>query len=187
MSSYLLVYGSLLNPSSASAGLLRDIQVSDYIGMTLHGYALSYNVLERVMTHQGVRDVCFLNVVPCSEGVLDVKCLKVSQHELQCLSVREKNYDVVDISKHIQPHVSERVVAFCGKQACLLPHGEKPMILEEYMKKVDMGVRYFEHDFSSNMLSALDAAARGAIMVTGDYSFMSKQQNALTDCGVQHD
>jgi len=187
VSSYLLVYGSLLNPLSASAGLLRDVRISDYIDVTLHGYALSYNVLERVTMHQGVMDVCFLNVVPCPDHVLSAKCLKVSQHELQSLAVREKNYDVVDISKHIQPEVSERVVAFCGKQACLLPHGEKPMVLKEYMKKVDRGVRQFGHDFSNRMYSSLNAAAQGAIIVTGDYSFVSKQQNDLTDCGVHHD
>ena len=176
----LLVYGSLLNPESASYGLSRKISAEDYSDVEINGYELAFDVLENVVIENKQLEVCFLNLRKNENGKTVAKTLQVTRPELELLALREKNYDLLDLSSRALPPFSAPVLAFAGKKERLLAPGATPAILERYVEKVKNAMPFFSASFVEDFIKQLNASTQGARLVAGSYRFISPEQNKLS-------
>lgn len=179
----LLVYGSLLNPESASFGLNRKISPEDYFDVELFGYELAFDVLEDVVVGKDQMKVCFLNLRKNERGKVRAKSLRLSRQELDVLHQREKNYDQVDLSSCALPRPDGELIAFLGKKEHLLAPGLQPAILELYVEKVKNALPHFSKSFAEEFGRQLDDSTMGARVVSGSYQFISSEQNKLSGYG----
>lgn len=175
----LIVYGSLLNPDSASSGLNREVTLSDYSDIEIRGYELAFDLLEQVLIDNNNIDVCFLNLRKKEGSSIRVKYLAVTQPELELLHAREKNYDLVDLSQASTRETPEKVFAFIGQPRHTLAPTAQPAILQNYIDKVRKGARLFPPEFAAQFEINLDDSTRHGKIVEGAYQFISNQQNRL--------
>lgn len=181
----LLVYGSLFNRESASAGVGRPLNTADYKDCEVRGYRLAFDLLEDVEVEGSPARVCFLNIAPDSKASFPAKIIRISESELTRLHTREKNYNLIDISAQIDAPgtcTDAPVVTFVGKPAHRLTPAEQPAVLERYIAKVSDGLAGFESAFVENYLACLKRATEHARLVHGAYRFVSSAQNSMTNC-----
>jgi len=178
----LLVYGSLLNPTSATFGIGRKINVRDYYDIKIYSYRLDYNTHETVEIAGKEMEVCFLNLTEQENSSIQTKYLIVSKEELQNLAIREKNYQLINVRDCCIPHSPTDIFTFIGLADHLHPFNQQPIILEKYISKITDGVKTFDHDFANSFLPDFKQASKNAIIIQGDYRFFSTIQNNMTDC-----
>jgi len=177
----LMVYGSLLNPGSASAGIGRAIEPENYHDIQITGYALNFNVLETVIVSRKELQVCFLNLTEDENMTLQAKYLLISEDELQRLMVREKNYHLINVKNSCSPCFYTDILTFVGTPEHLISPKDKPLILERYIRKITKGVQLLNSSFAKDFLSCLEETLKGSQVILGDYRFSSPLQNSMTD------
>lgn len=128
---YIFAYGSLMCPESCGRTLKRTVS---YTPAILSGYERKFNAFGSVYHHEKQAEVCvrFANLIENSQS----KCLglvfEISDFELNELIMREKFYDVVDVSHSIEfvDFNSGQVLTFISKH---VEQNDKSFVLEKYI------------------------------------------------------
>lgn len=128
---YIFAYGSLMCPESCKRTLKRTVS---YTPAILTGYERKFNAFGSVYHHERKEEVCvrFANLIENNQA----KCLglvfEISDFDLNELIVREKFYDVVDVSNSIEfiDFNSGQVLTFISKK---VEQNNNSFILEKYI------------------------------------------------------
>lgn len=146
MSIYIFGYGSLINIKSISKTLRREIDKKEIISeVVLYGYERNWTLKENVFSITLNREITgiFLNVEKSIDssfcnGVL----FPVSESELDYLILREKNYDLVDISNELSTFMVKNTNAFLfsGRPDFLISQSQDNCyIMNRYIKMIEEG------------------------------------------------
>lgn len=96
-------YGSLISESSVSRTLSREVMARDLVPATLHGYQRDWGIaIPVVFDDGGVELAAFLDVQPAPGALVNGVLIAVTGTELATVARREAQYDVIDVTEHIQ-------------------------------------------------------------------------------------
>jgi hypothetical protein len=175
---HLFVYGSLLNPASASRALNKEINYPDYEPASIQGYRRCWNIGEQVFSDnlQRVITGAFLNIEPQAESEVSGAFLQITQHELERLKLREKNYSVCTLGRAITGGIEQ--ITFCGKpEHLLLADHPDAWGLTRYIDMISDGCLGFGRTFSSDFTQTTERCPYP--LLSGAYSFIDTTQSTL--------
>jgi cation transport regulator ChaC len=183
---YVVGYGSLMDPASASAALGRAVTARDLVPVRLHGWERRWSVGEQVRLDGGRDHVtaAFLDVQPAESSAVSAVMIRISQPELKRLALREKNYEAHDLSsaarltggRSIEPRAS--VWCFVGSEEHQVRSStHTAVILDEYLERVVGASRLVDPEIEAELRDA--ALVSGFPTVAGGYRFVDAHQAAL--------
>ena len=111
MSRYIFGYGSLINLSSLSKTLKREMTINDIIPIKLLSYDRLWNLKEKVFSEKLNQNITaiFLNIKPQIDSFVNGVIFEVSDNEFSFLSERERNYSCLNISNQVLPYANYKV------------------------------------------------------------------------------
>lgn len=183
---YVVGYGSLLDPESASRALGRPVFRDDLIPVVVHGYRRRWNVGEEVaLGETGQRcTALFLNAAPEEGSRLSAAMMGVTPAELERLRWRERHYDVVDVTEATRlsgacpVHRGGRVLLFVGKQEHLVDAGSPEVrLLTRYVTRVVAAAEALSPATASEIREGV--ATVTAPRWDGEYRFLDPAQARL--------
>lgn len=141
-------YGSLINPKSIAKTLGRTLAGGELFPCRLVGYRRVWDVVDEILDPNAARKrAVFLNLRPDpSASVLGVG-FYLSAAELRALDVRERNYDRVDVSGHLQPSVPAAAFTYVAKAEHLVADQEV-CVLTRYEAIIEEGLEHWGPDFA---------------------------------------
>jgi cation transport regulator ChaC len=190
---YVLAYGSLMEPASATAAVGRPVSIDDYVPITLVGWARRWSVGEAVMLEAGGEVVAaFLDVEPDAASETPAVMFRVSSKEMERLRVREKNYEARDLRDDVRltggrpVEAGAAVWCFVGRPAHRLEQGFEQglehesgdvVLLARYLERVARAARQVDAGLETAL--RVSAADSGFAAVDGDYTFVDARQAKL--------
>lgn len=141
-------YGSLLNRASAERTLRRPLRTEDMAPAVLSGFARVWRAKERVWFEDlgAQASGVFLDIERREGAWTNGVVFEVSAQELDHLKLREKNYDCVDVTAHIESRSSSQVYAFLSQDWAR--QGDPDVYVpQNYIQLVEQGCAEFGADF----------------------------------------
>ncbi len=183
---YVVAYGSLLDPASASRAIGRPVSRDDLIPVEVHGFRRVWNLGEEVtLRESGARCMAaFLNVVPEEGSRVRAAMLAVTPAELDRLRRRERHYDVLEVTDATRltggspVHSGGRVLLFRGMPEHLVdPADPEVRVLTRYAARVENAAQALAPAMATEIRESL-------VEVTmpredGDYRFVDPGQAQL--------
>ena len=181
---FVFSYGSLIIPDSASAAIGRSIQGNDLIDSVLIGFKRSWGGCSPIVFEENPDSVvngAFYDIVSVNGAFVMGVLLEVSKDDLSQLVVREKQYDLLDVSSSIycNKRLSGPIYTFIMKPALRIndntPNSYIPLRYESRIDSAarNRGTHFFEHFVSTTIPSSLKR-------ISGLYKFFdSEQQNRV--------
>jgi cation transport regulator ChaC len=180
---YIFGYGSLLNKESASRALEEPSESIELLPAVLKGYRRSWTLKETVFSRELGKEVeaAFLDIREAAGSSVNGVLIAVDQDKLRHLSLREKNYDLIDITDHIQvPGQSEfdktsRVFTFRGTPSHRIDNRtDSVYLLASYREKVLAGCQSLGADFVRSFQESTDEPEFP--LLNGAYTFIDRAQ-----------
>jgi hypothetical protein len=167
----------LISPESASAGLNRQLILTDLRPATLKGFTRCWNAVEKIRFHghAAASNGIFLNLRPSADAEVNGVLLALNKQELEQMKLREKNYDCIDVSGQIIKNTSDCVYTFItppdrtahpGLQRACVPAG--------YLKLICDALRLYDDQFVAAFKKSTDPL--NFEVCEGEYSFVDAQQ-----------
>jgi len=186
---WVLGYGSLMDPRSTSQALGRTICDADLVPATLQGYTRSWTVGDRVRSESLDRELTalFLDATERSGTNMNATLVAVSNRELSRLERREKNYrlvnvtDAVRLSGGARPGPRARVVTFVGREECRIDSGAEAgeiMVPRRYVEFMTRVARSLGEPVMTEMEAAVGQVS-GVPGLDGAYVFVDSEQRKL--------
>lgn len=182
---YIFGYGSLINLSSASRTLKRDLLKEDILICNLHNYQRSWTIWDFAFSEelsQQIKSV-FLNITFLKNSYLNGIIFEISDNELSNFKIREKNYDCVDVTHLIECESLKidsniRIYTFVGKKDFLTePQSNGYYVFQKYIEIVENGICSLDETFINEFRNT--TISTSIPIIKGYYSFIdNKQQNA---------
>jgi len=158
---YVFGYGSLVHLEKLRSFLGRpELDPSTYHYCSLEGYKRTWNVAMHNLTDiPGYKcyldpessdrpdlHVTFLNICEASDSSLNGIAFQVSEVEFERICVRERNYDPIDVSNHLDTELPLSTVAFIAKPEAIELHATgcsagTSVICAEYHQTVEESFR----------------------------------------------
>jgi len=182
MKSYIFGYGSLVNIDSAAKTLGRIINDNQVLIVDAIDFSRLWRLVTKVIVNgkQG-EDVnaVFLDIAyqrgKESNGIV----FEVSIDELKKLDIREQYYRRIDITKYIRPHIQDgKVYTYQGKPEFFAENFTSPVVLAQYLKMIDEGIRRWGKSFSDKFKATTQPL--NFTIINGTYKFYNEEQNILT-------
>lgn len=186
---YIFAYGSLINLKSANKSVERNLKQSDLLPVTLLGYRRTWDLIETVYSIDLDRNISavFLNLTKSPGMYVNGVLIPVNQSEFELIAKREKNYEMVNISKYIsscdsslgEKLQSNKIFTVIAKNEFQINNSQnKVYFLDEYNKLVMDGVNSFGEFFREEYKQTTDIS--DLEIVKGKYTFIDQLQNSLT-------
>lgn len=184
MSLYIFGYGSLISAESASRTLRREIDLFDLIPAHLLSYKRGWTLKDKVFSEKLAReiDAVFLNIEKTPGKMLNGVLIKITEKELDNLSIREKNYDVFEITNFVKltNEVSIdpalKAFTFIGKDAYKIGQADKDsFIMKRYVDLVRAACARLGESFRHEYDETTEPAKFKVI--DGNYTFVDTQQS----------
>ena len=179
---YVFGYGSLINNKSISRTLKREIADEEIYPVKLTKCSRKWRLKETVHSELLQKNVqaVFLDVELGADkkswcnGVL----FGVTDKELDSLILREKNYNMANVSNDIDflNTAPKKVIVFSAKKPFVVSAADNNLyIMQRYIQMVEEGCRHWGNDF---LQSFNDTTQKSTIPVLqGKYVFTDEQQS----------
>ena len=171
---HLFGYGSLLNLSSASRSLRRQVRQDDLIPARLSGYRRTWTAPAAIQLladpSRPVRNALFLDLSTADETCNGV-VVQLSESELQEMDLREKEYERLQVS-------AETALGDVLAAAYVVPAAQKATegaVLREYCRMIDDALANFDAAFRQEFWATTDPLPHD--LLEGDYRFADAIQN----------
>ncbi|GAB3903255.1 gamma-glutamylcyclotransferase [Larkinella knui] len=182
---YVFGYGSLINCSSASKALNRNLSKEDIILVNLINFQRNWSLWDEVFSLKLQKNVkgIFLNILQSQGNYMNGIIIEVSDEELKNLVIREKNYDCIDVTNNIEftdKNLSDNfeVYSFIGKNEYIFDENILDgYIFENYIKIVDVGLINISEEFRNEFYKT--TLNRNTSILEGAYSFIDYNQQKL--------
>lgn len=150
MRNLIFAYGSLINRCSAATTLLKEPNEIVMHEAYLCGYKRIWNVSEIAFSPHGERiEVVYLNIQKDLHAKTWGVILECTYDELCLLSKRERHYDLVNVTDHIQPIQPQVVSTFIGKPEHVSPTNSA-VIPFDYIMTLESGLKEWGKHASEN-------------------------------------
>jgi len=180
---YIFGYGSLIHRESASRALEETLDSGDVLPAALIGYRRSWTLRERVFSRNLGQEVdaAFLDIREVEGDSINGVLIAVDQDKLRRLSLREKNYELIDVTDHIRTLSSQRldrgarVFTFRGKPGHHVNAGKGDIyVLTSYKEKVTAGCEQLGEEFLHRFEESTDPPEFPEL--NGTYTFVDRVQ-----------
>lgn len=182
---YVFAYGSLINEESAKMAKEDQRIPFQQIEAYLNGYKRNWSSIENIYSEKNKSKItaAFLNIVPDNVTSVNGIIFPVNSKELENLKVRERNYQMIDVtdniritSNSIQPTSGTfRVYTFIDKTNEISNHSKKIVVLSNYVNKVRGGCEKFGIDFCNEFEKTTEP--HNFPLLEGSYYFLNPEQN----------
>lgn len=156
MAIYIFGYGSLINRTSAGRTLKRTIEPSALILSRITGYRRGWTLKEQVFYEQSKASIqaVFLDIEPDTDSGLNGVLIAISDEELGRLKLREKNYNLIDITHQVRiddgPSLgpNDQVVTFVAMEDFKVgANSQNVFVMQRYIDLIETGCRSLGADF----------------------------------------
>lgn len=160
MRTYVFGYGSLINRMSAQNALKRALKQEEMNPAILVGFSRVWRAKERIYFEilNANKTGVFLDLKEKNGGHVNGVLIEVSPQELQQMKLREKNYDCIDVTKHLINHkASFQVFTFVCKPECRVkPEETEIFVPQGYLDMIKEGCEAIGPDFYSEYLQTTE-------------------------------
>jgi cation transport regulator ChaC len=171
-------YGSLLNRTSVEKALQRDARVVRMTPAVLRGFTRTWRAKELVLFEGAAAPqfAVFLDLRVAPEHSVNGVLIGVTERELAQLRSRERNYDCVDVTAHVDGvHECARVFTFVCKAEHRADAGEAGLAVPaRYVELVRQGCAALGPDFCAAYERSTDAPRFP--LQAGAYAFLDPDQ-----------
>ena len=183
---YVVAYGSLMDPTSAEAGIGRRVTNAELIPASVVGWGRRWSAEEQVVLQESGERVsaAFLDLVPTEDTDSTVVLLRVTPKELERLAYREKSYDLKDLRDDVlltgDRHLGPAAAAWCFVSRA--PGGSRGKeasgpILGDYLERVERAAAQIDPALAEEIRDG--AVATGLDVAPGAYTFVDARQASL--------
>jgi hypothetical protein len=182
MTDYIFGYGSLMHPRSLSRALGRDVEPAELRLVRVTGLRRDWGLRDVVHSRKLGRNInaAFLDVRPLPGAWVNGTLVSVSAAEQAKIRLREKNYDVLNITSQVEEElgVGDVVLTSAGKAQHREPAaGLEEFAMRRYMRLIDEALGLLGQSAVGDFAQSTDAVT--VPLLDGEYVFVDPEQAAL--------